>query len=70
MGLVTVDDENFTGFYIKVIGKNAALEVSGALLHKSFMNSILQVTLLCPKTWDEVKATNTLAAVLKSVTKK
>ena len=67
MGLVPVDNGKFTGFYTKTIGNSGGVEVSGGLEHKRLKNTIIQLTLLCPKAWDEAKATNTLTSVLESV---
>lgn len=67
LGIVPVDDEQFSGFYTKAIGNSGGLEISGGLEHKKVKNTIIQLTLLCPKAWDEVKATNTLSSILKSV---
>jgi hypothetical protein len=67
LGLVPIDDENFSGFYTKAIGKDGGIEVSGGLEHKKLKNTVIQLTLLCPQDWDEGKATNTLATVLKSL---
>lgn len=67
LGLVQIDDEQFSGFYTKAIGNSGGVEVSGGLEHKKRKNTIIQLTLICPKSWDEVKATNTLSSVLESV---
>ena len=67
LGLVPIDDEQFSGFYTKAIGNSGGLEVSGGVEHKKLKNTIIQLTLLCPKAWDEVKAENTLSSILKSV---
>lgn len=67
LGLVSVDSENLSGFYTKMIGKNGNVEVSGGLEHKRLKNTIIQLTLLSPKAWDEAKATRTLESILKSV---
>jgi hypothetical protein len=67
LGLVSVDDDTFSGFYTKTIGNEGEVDVSGALEHKNLKNTIIQLTLLCPKGWDETKATKTLADILKSV---
>lgn len=67
LGIVPIDDEKFSGFYTKAIGTSGGIEVSGGLEHKKLKNTIIQLTLLCPKAWNEVKSTNTLSSVLKSV---
>jgi hypothetical protein len=67
LGLVPVDDEQFSGFYTTAIGKDGNVEVSGGLEHKKLKNTVIQLTLLCPKTWDQSRATDTLTAILKSV---
>jgi hypothetical protein len=67
LGLVPIDNENLSGFYVKNIGKSGNIEVSGGLEHKKLKNTIIQLTVLSPKAWDEAKATNSLSAVLKSV---
>jgi hypothetical protein len=70
LGLVSIDDEQFDGFYTKTVGKDGGIQVSAGLEHKKLKNTIVQLTLLCPKPWDEVKATDTLTTLLKSVTLK
>lgn len=70
LGVVPVDDERFSGFYTKAIGKSGGVEVTGGLEHKKLKNTIIQLMLFCPKAWDEVKAINTLSSVIKSVTLK
>lgn len=67
LGLTSVDDKNFSGFYTKAIGKEGAVEVSGGMEHKNLKNTIIQLTLLSPSDWDEAKATNTLTTILASV---
>ena len=67
LGLMPLDDEQFSGFYVKTIGRNGEVQVSGGLEHKKLKNTLVQLTLLCPKAWDEVKATSTLSSVLKTV---
>jgi hypothetical protein len=67
LGMVTVNDGQLSGFYTKAMGKSGNVEVSGGLEHKKLKNTIIQLTVLSPKAWDEVKATSSLAAVLKSV---
>lgn len=67
LGLVPVDDDRFSGFYIKALGKSGNVEVSGGLEHKKLKNTLIQLTLLCPHSWDQGKATNILTTVLKSV---
>ena len=70
LGIVPVDNEQFSGFYTKVIGKNGGVQVSGALEHNELKDTVIQLTLLCPKTWDETKAANSLTSILQSVTLK
>jgi hypothetical protein len=67
LGLVPLDDKQFCGFYIKCIGTSGEVQISGGLEHKKLKGALVQLTLLCPKTWDELKATNTLTSVLESV---
>jgi hypothetical protein len=67
LGLVEIDNEHFSGFYTKAIGKTGEIEISGGLEHKKLKNTIIQLTLLCPKGWDATKATNTITALLKTV---
>jgi hypothetical protein len=67
LGLVAVDDENFSGFYTKDIGTGGGLELSGALEHKALPSTIIQLLLLCPQDWDEAKATAALSSILDSV---
>lgn len=67
LGLVSVNDEHFSGFYTKAIGKSGGVEISGGLEHKSLRNTIIQLTLLSPGAWDEAKATSTLSSIIDSV---
>lgn len=68
LGLVPIDNDNFSGFYTKAIGKDGGIEVSGGLEYKKLKNTVIQLTLLCPQAWDQARATNTLTTVLKSLT--
>lgn len=70
LGLISVDNEQFSGFYIKAIGNSGELEISGGIEHKKIKNKIIQFTLLCPKTWDEAKGISTFSSVLNSLTLK
>lgn len=67
LGLVPIDNKQLSGFYVKCIGTNGEMQISGGLEHKKLKNTLIQLTLLCPKGWDEVKATNALISVIKSV---
>ncbi len=67
LGLVSVDNDKLSGFYTKAIGKDGNVQVSGGIEHKDKKNALLQLTLLCLKTWDEGKATKTLSSILESV---
>ena len=67
LGLIPIDDETWSGFYIKMIGKNGNVEVSAGLEHKKLKNTIIQITLISPKAWDEAKATDSLGDILKSL---
>jgi hypothetical protein len=67
LGLVPIDSDNFSGFYTKAIGKDGGVEVSGGLEAKKFKNTVIQLTLLCPQTWDERTATNALTTILASL---
>lgn len=67
LGLVPLDDKQFSGFYIKCIGTSGEVQISGGLEHKKLKNTLVQLTLFCPKTWNDLKATQTLTSVLKSV---
>jgi hypothetical protein len=67
VGLVPIDDERFSGFYTKAIGKSGNVEVAGGLESKQLRNTVIQLTLLSPKAWDMDRATGTLAAILRSV---
>jgi hypothetical protein len=68
LGFVSIDDEKFSSFYTKAIGKDGAIEISGALEYKKLKNTVIQLTLLCPQDWDQAKASNTFTAVIKSST--
>jgi hypothetical protein len=68
LGLVSVDNERFSGFYTKAIGKGGSVEISGGLEHKNLKNTIIQLTLLSPSGWDEARATTDLTSILDSVT--
>lgn len=67
LGLVPINDHNLNGFYIKTIGKSGNVEVSGGLEYKKLKNTLIQLTLLCPKDWNQDKATETLIPILNSV---
>ena len=67
LGLITVDTDGVSGFYIKAIDKAGNIEVSGALEHKRQKNTLIQLTLLCPTSWDEARASKTIASLLDSV---
>jgi hypothetical protein len=67
LGVVSVDNEKVSGFYTKAIGKEGNVQVSGGLEPKNKKNTIIQLTLLCPKNWNEAKATSTLSSILESV---
>ena len=67
LGMVAVDEGQLSGFYTKAIGTGGGIEVSGGLEHKKLKNTVIQLTLLSPKSWDETKAISSLTAILKSV---
>jgi hypothetical protein len=67
LGLVPLNNKQFSGFYVKAIGKRGEVQITGGLEHKNLKSTLVQLTLFCPKAWDELKATNTLNSVLKSV---
>lgn len=67
LGIVSLDDKHYSGFYVKFIGTDGGVQVSGALAHKKLQNTLVQLTLLSPKAWDELKATNTLTSILETV---
>lgn len=43
LGLVPIDDENLSGFYMKAVGKSGNVQVSGGLEHKKLKNAIISV---------------------------
>jgi len=67
LGMTSVNDPQMSGFYTRAIGTSGNVEVSGGLEHKKLKSTVIQLTLLAPKGWDETKATNGLTAILKSV---
>ena len=67
LGLVPFDNQQFSGFYVKSIGMDGNVQISSGLEHKKLKNTLIQLTLLCPKSWDVLKATNTLTSILESV---
>lgn len=67
LGLTPIDNAYFSGFYVKFIGKNSEVQISGGLEHKNLKNTLIQLSLLCPKSWDEKRATDTLMFVLNYV---
>lgn len=67
LGFVPVENERLAGFYTKAIGNNGRVEISGGLEHKKLKNTIIQLTLLCPRAWDEVEAVNQLSPIINSV---
>ena len=70
LGLVSVDKNLLAGFYTKAIGASGNFELSGGLEHREMKNTIIQLTFLAPKGWDEKESTTLLETVLKSVTLK
>lgn len=68
LGIVPIDDDQFSGFYLKMIGKNGDFEVSAGLEPKKLKSTLVQLTLLCPQTWDQDKGEKTLASLLKTLT--
>jgi hypothetical protein len=68
LGLVPIDNEQFSGFYVRNIGKDGDYEVSGGLENKKLRNTLIQLTLLCPQSWDQDKADKTLQSLLSSLT--
>jgi hypothetical protein len=68
LGFVPLDYEQLSGFCIKALGNDGAVQISGGMEHNKLKNTLVQLTLLCPKAWDELKATDTLTPILKSVT--
>lgn len=67
LGMVSINDEQFSGFYAKALGNSGNIQVSGALEHKNLKNTVIQLTLLSPKAWDEAITTECLVAIMKSV---
>jgi hypothetical protein len=67
LGLESLDNRQFTGFYVKFIGINGEIQISGGLEYKMSKNTLVQLTLLCPLDWDEGKAVDTLNSILESV---
>ena len=67
LGLVPLDNKQFSGFYVKCIGRKGQMSINGCLEHKKLRNRLVQLSLSCPKAWNELKATNTLTRVLESV---
>jgi hypothetical protein len=67
LGFVSLDDEKFSGFYVKCIGTNGEMQISGGLEHKNLKNTMVQITLLCPKSWDQDMAVHIFSALLNSV---
>ncbi|MBE0673687.1 MAG: hypothetical protein IH591_03410, partial [Bacteroidales bacterium] len=70
IGLVSVDEEPFSGFYTKIIGEDGNIEVSAGLEHKDMRNTILQLTLLSPPAWNEKEASIKLETILSTVSLK
>lgn len=68
LGLVPIDDRNLSGFIVTMIGNHGCFEATGGLQDKKFKNTMIQLTLISPKAWDEAMATNSLNKVLNSVT--
>jgi hypothetical protein len=67
LGMTSVNEPQLSGFYTTAIGTSGNVEVSGGLEHKKLKNTVIQLTLLAPKGWDETRATNSLTAILRSV---
>jgi hypothetical protein len=66
LGMVKVMLGQLSGFYTKAIGKSGYLEVTGTFEYKNHNNTILQLILIPPKSWNETEMANNIAAVLKS----
>ncbi len=67
LGLVPVKNGPLSGFYIKTVGNNDGVELSGGLEHSAKKNSIIQLTLLPPKTWKMEKAVQVLTELMDTV---
>ncbi len=67
LGVVPLDCEQLSGFYIVALGHNGEVQISGGIQHKEMQDKLLQLTLLCPKRWDAVQATDTLTSILKTI---
>lgn len=67
LGLVVLDNSQFSGFYVKFIGMNGEIQISAGLEHKALKNTLIQLTLLSPKDWDDGSAEDALTSILESV---
>jgi hypothetical protein len=67
LGLVPLEDDNISGFYVTTIGKGGNVEVTGGLEHKRLKNTLIQISLLCPEAWDQNRATTSLTALIRSL---
>lgn len=66
LGLVSINDKQFSGFIVKCVGNSGEIQISGGLENKKLKGTLLQLTLLCPGAWDETKAVNTITSILES----
>lgn len=58
---------DFTGFYIIAVNKNGVFNVSGGAMHVEHPNEIIQLTLICPKEWNEASATDIFERIFKTI---
>jgi hypothetical protein len=67
IGLEPFDGPPFSGFYVVAIGNDGAVQISGGLQHRQYNDSLLQLTLLCPRSWDDARAVSTMSGLLRTV---
>jgi hypothetical protein len=55
--LKPIENDSFSGFYITTIANDGKIDITGGMEHKKLPNTMLQLTFICPKQWDEEAAT-------------
>jgi hypothetical protein len=68
MGMVPIDNEQYSGFYTIAFGMHGGYEFSAVLEHKKPNNAVIELTLLCPEDWGPTAPRNTFVFLLKSMT--
>jgi hypothetical protein len=67
VGLFPTENANISGFCLKVISKSGEMTISVTAQHTKRPNEIFQITLICPKSWDDAKTTRIFSSLIESV---